>query len=186
MGTVLGVDEQGFLVPRADAAAMQSPWREAVADLADRYSTAADGHGLYVRGSVATGTAVPGISDLDYIVLLSRPVDEELLDAWDADLAVAHPGVGKVDRLDIGWQGDVVGLSQPIAFLLTCQSAWVSGQDITSLLPRFAPGRATRLNCRGFDDWLTGRLEKLGGRPFTSRRGGRLYVDDEVAAARGV
>lgn len=164
MGETLRVDDQGFLVSRASAGAMQSPWREAVAELTERYSVM-DGFGLYVRGSVANGTAVPGISDLDYIVLLAGPVDAALIDAWDADLAKRHRGISKVDRLEIQWEGTVACLGEPAAFLLSCQSSWVSGEDITPLLPRFAPGRSTRLNSRGFDGWLDARLDKLDGRP---------------------
>jgi len=160
-GQLLSVDSEGFLLSRADASLIQSPWREAVADLAERYADVAGVGGLFVRGSVATGAAVPGIADFDYIVLVDGPPDEELLDELDAHVLRAHPRIGKVDRLEVQWQSSAPQLSEWTAFILACQSAWISGHDVAPTLPRFTPGLATRLNSRGFDSWLEARLGEL-------------------------
>lgn len=160
-GQLLTVDGEGFLVSRADATLITSPWREAVAELADRYDAVEGAVGVWVRGSVATGSAVPGIADLDYLVLLDREVDEGLLDALDGELGRRHPGIGKVDRLEVAWPGAVCELRPWTAFILACQSARISGPDFRAELPRFRPGLDTRLNSRGFDAWLSDRLGRL-------------------------
>lgn len=160
-GQLLSVDRDGLLVSRSHASLITSPWREAVADLKNEYASVAGACGLFVRGSVATGAAVPGIADFDYIVLLDQPADEALLYELDAELSRRHPGIGKIDRRDVQWQGSASRLRPWSAFILACQSAWICGIDVQQQLPRFSPGRATRLNSRGFDNWLEVRLAKL-------------------------
>ena len=61
-------------------------------------------HSIYLYGSVARGEAIPGVSDLDITLLLTKPADSEALqrlEAWRQGFQREQRIVSKVD-FDIG------------------------------------------------------------------------------------
>jgi uncharacterized protein len=72
IGSYLEVDEHGYLQSRADAATIKGDWRLAVQMLVDAYleTWGKNIHSIYVRGSLAKGLAVEGISDIDSFAVL--------------------------------------------------------------------------------------------------------------------
>jgi uncharacterized protein len=67
-----GVDAAGYLTTGVDAANIANPYAAVIADCRDTIVTEVGAalHGLYLYGSVATGQAVPPVSDLDLGVIL--------------------------------------------------------------------------------------------------------------------
>src|SRR3954469_3305482 len=71
-GIILETDAEGHLIPDASLERIVSPWREAV-DAARAIEVSRLGphmHSLYLRGSVARGTALAGRSDIDMFAVL--------------------------------------------------------------------------------------------------------------------
>src|SRR5689334_19233370 len=86
LGRFLALDAEGWVVNEASVAKIGQPWAAALADVTaaciERYGARL--HSLYVRGSVATGQAIPGRSDLDAVALLRHGF-------WDRYLRLARP-----------------------------------------------------------------------------------------------
>jgi predicted nucleotidyltransferase len=135
----LPLDVDGHLMNIADAEKVGPPWRPLIASLVDecrsRYRDLAS---VYVRGSVATGAAVLGRSDLDLIAVtyqehaVDRAWIQEAVDrtlsrhstAVDIDLALTSATAVLTDRKS--------------GFYIKTQSALVYGEDFA---PRIAPYR---------------------------------------------
>src|SRR5690606_41345984 len=73
-------DAEGFLPTRPDRRPIAGPWASAVALVVDAYRDRLGPalHSVYVRGSVARGLAVEGVSDLDTFAVLVPCAPPEL------------------------------------------------------------------------------------------------------------
>lgn len=84
-GGVYVVGSDGLLVPEGSRDNIVAPWSEAVDFLVRGYREILGEHlhSVYIRGSVARGLAVEGLSDLD-TTAVTRPheVDWERAMAW--------------------------------------------------------------------------------------------------------
>jgi len=101
--------------------------------------------GIYLDGSVARGSATPGVSDLDVTLVLHQPPDAATrasLETLRLALAARHPEVVKID-FDIGSREQVLDpqhLSSWGYWLKHhCRCLW--GNDLT---PHFAPFKPSR------------------------------------------
>ena len=71
-GAVLSTDKDGYLIPDASLDKIVPPWNEAVNFIKEAYIKHLGErlHSVYIRGSIARGLAVEGISGLDSFALL--------------------------------------------------------------------------------------------------------------------
>lgn len=162
IGLVLGVDEEGYLIPAPAPEALAAPWAAPVGRVVEHYRDLESVHSVFLRGSIPRGTAVPGAADLDYVVLHRGHADDE---PPEVDFKSRFPAefreITHLDDLVLSFVDDPSSLSQPMRFLLAYQSTCVLGPDEFRGRYRYKPGPDTRLNCRGFDDWLEERLRQL-------------------------
>jgi predicted nucleotidyltransferase len=140
-----GVDGEGFIIREASADKVPRPYLPVVDGLIAccRRALGARFHSLYLYGSVATGVAVPGRSDLDALALLSaepRPEHRRRLRSTTEALALEHPFVTEVGV--ILFSADAI-LSPPerydMGFFLRCLCACVHGEDLGPRLPEYRP-----------------------------------------------
>ncbi len=146
IGTILRTDAQGYLMSGASIEKITDPWREVVdiyiqkfqQELGDNF------HSLYIRGSIARGTAVEGVSDIDGIVL-TKTEPSEIDWSWRPPLRQEvlekHPFLKGVDFGQASVESVVNGQNKVRAFLLKVMSACVAGEDIIPQLPQVKPGR---------------------------------------------
>jgi uncharacterized protein len=141
-----GLDDQGFIAREGSLDRVQPEFSPLV-EAAGRGIAETFGpdrlHSGYLYGSVPRGTARPGRSDLDLLLVLQRPPSE--LERADADalesaLDAAHgliDGVGillvdtatvlsELERHDLGW-------------FLACLCTPLLGPDLAADLPRYRP-----------------------------------------------
>lgn len=100
--------------------------------------------GVYVRGTVARGMAVAGISDIDDFALLERDpsgLDLSWTEGASEYLRARYPFVTGVGMECLGPKdfGPTGRFSEP-GFLLVTQTACVWGEDVIPSLPRYRPG----------------------------------------------
>lgn len=83
IGRFLDLDEEGYLVKAASADKIVEPWKAAVEDLRRTYveRLGPSLHSIYLRGSVARGDAISGISDIDTFAVCQGP-KEKISRAW--------------------------------------------------------------------------------------------------------
>jgi uncharacterized protein len=149
-----GISPEGFVVTGARRSAVPAAFEPVLADAASRLRPE---ESLYLYGSVATGRARVGVSDVDLVVLGRAPVQ---VSHWAAGLSAAYPrlcrevAVGTALPEDYEGEGD-----RPYGnrVFLRHYCVWVSGPDRHSHLPRYlADARAAR----GFNGDLAACLER--------------------------
>ena len=71
-GAILNIDKDGYLIPDVSLDKIVPPWDEAVNFIKEAYIKHLGKrlHSVYIRGSIARGLAIEGISDLDSFALL--------------------------------------------------------------------------------------------------------------------
>lgn len=77
-GSLLKIDEKGFLISECDPGHLQEPWRGACEEMVGLYqeNLGAALHSVYVRGSLPRGRALEGISDVDSFAVVREPISE--------------------------------------------------------------------------------------------------------------
>lgn len=176
-GTLLRTDDAGFLVPRAALEKIVPPWTEAVAalraavvgELGERL------HSLYIRGSVAAGTALPGHSDLDAIAVLTGagpPGDDfPWLPPLHARMEARFPFCQGVDLFFLGVEEILAeGGQNRWGFLLATQCVPVHGADLRASLPRFRPGPHAVMHAPQLQDDIDETLRDFAGEPDEAER----------------
>src|ERR1043165_3532525 len=168
------VDQDGVLLnTTSERHLAASPWSDILAGSVDAVAAHFNGtlHSIYVRGSVPTGAAVLGYSDIDLIAVLQQKIEAENHE-WRRAFERASRstpvqielGLVPVRRLtdsDEGW---------PWSFILGTQSLCVWGEDIIPSLPRFRP-----------DHYLARKLA-AGTQRFVDRAILRAHTESDPSA----
>lgn len=86
LGSVLDVDEEGYIVKAASNDKIQFKWPPAVDEVVEAYKQHLGDrlHSVYVRGSVARGEAIDDISDIDTVALITTSNNNIYL-GWATD-----------------------------------------------------------------------------------------------------
>ena len=86
LGSYLEVDEDGYIINPASLEKIQEEWKPVIQDVIEAYQ----GHfgeklkNVYIRGSVAKGEAVKGISDIDSFAYIDLP-KESIDTGWEEE-----------------------------------------------------------------------------------------------------
>lgn len=149
IGSILGTDADGFIVKTVSEDKVQSKWRPAV-DMAVSVCKQQLGdelHSLYVRGSVAKGEAIDGISDIDVVVIVNAPLDS-IDTKWTGNLTSEiekkHPFINGVEFMF----GSVNALGKGHKLVIKTQTVCLYGSDLTDELPPLKPGSDTVMHAR--------------------------------------
>lgn len=151
VGSFLETDNDGFLICQASPSKIIEPWQALAHELKQYYLNALDAtiYGIYLRGSVATGQAIEGLSDIDSFAILLKSVQ-------DVDYDWTHKAREKLLKkyaftTGIGIQligyNDVFGeqANRSDRFTIKTQSACIYGKDVAALIEPFKANKATAL-----------------------------------------
>lgn len=143
-GSLLQTDEEGYFLSDSSIDKIAWPWTEALAFArqveVDRLGKRL--HSLYLRGSVARGTALEGISDLDLFAVLHDPVDTEdsPVPPWPseklAEFRARFPFVTSLETSDIPLAA-VHGPFHYYRFIMRTSAVCIWGQDLLPEIPRY-------------------------------------------------
>ena len=160
LGGYLEVDERGYLKKRADASNIRGRWLDAVVAVREAYlSRWGDPlHSVYVRGSVANGGAVEGVSDLDsFAVFREGGFDGPGVETWEReaakDLEKRFPFIAGFELVDAPIERATVR-ENPDAFIIKMEAACVYGEDLAQRLEGYRPGREMAFQTHYFRDHL--------------------------------
>lgn len=172
IGTILCTDEQGYLVSESSMAKITDPWREVVDVCAQKFQQelGEDFHSLYIRGSIARGTAVEGVSDIDGIVLTKTDpseVDWSWRPPMRLEMLENYPFLKGVDFGQASAESVLSGQNKVRAFLLKAMSVCVAGEDIIPQLPKVKPGRDALVVRWKFNEKI--QSDYLAGPEYTIR-----------------
>jgi hypothetical protein len=168
-GTILGLDDAGFIVKRASVERIQPAWRAplgfAVANCAGVFGPALTS--VYVRWSVPLGQAREYVSDIDTFCLVEGDADGDNA-GWTQELrrevTQRWPFVESVE-LSV-FPVSQIGSDRILAGTIKTQSACVFGSDVAADIPGCRPG--IEMFAHGWDlprDLATARhhLRQAGG-----------------------
>lgn len=138
-----GLDPDGYIRREGSLDRVAPGFTPVVTELRRRIGIAYPHASLYLYGSVPRGTALPGRSDLDAMVVLpSEPTEEQraTLDAIEADLDAAYPQVDGVGILLFSRDRLLCDAERyDLGFMTACLCTPVVGEDLAAVLPRYRP-----------------------------------------------
>lgn len=149
IGSVLHTDEDGYIIKTASADKIQPKWRPAVDMIVEACKTNLGDvlHSVYVRGSVAKGEAIEGVSDVDMVVIVNVPLDS-VDTKWAGNLTTGienkYSFVSDVDFMF----GSVSALGRGHKLILRTQAACLYGTDLSDELPPLKPGPDTIMHAK--------------------------------------
>ncbi|QHC26237.1 nucleotidyltransferase domain-containing protein [Streptomyces sp. GS7] len=141
-----GLDQDGCFVREGALNQVPAAFAPVVAGLADRLTARFPPGRVvssYLYGSIPRGTAVPGVSDLDaLLVLRDEPgdADKAAARAVEAELDAAFPQIDGAGILLIG-RDRLLSEQERYdgAWFVACLCTPLSGPDVTAGLPRYRP-----------------------------------------------
>jgi DNA-binding HxlR family transcriptional regulator len=142
IGKLFEIDVDGCIVNPTQKAYIVAPWADVLDDTIAAYRQHYGEHlkAVYVRGSVAKGQAIPNMSDVDTLAVLDTDkFDREWRETFYDEIQQKYPFTTGVEIFTISLN---TLFDQPnMRFLLKTQCLCVWGEDYTSLLPAYRPGR---------------------------------------------
>jgi hypothetical protein len=149
LGSCLATDSEGFLVFQPSLEKLQPHWHELLNQMVYVYRAryGKNLHGVYVRGTVAKGEAIDGISDLDTFALV-REGEEEVQAEWSKEpreaLTKKYPFCTGIECIVL----PLASLNKikppkninPWKRLIKTQSLCVYGEDLAPTIPPIKPG----------------------------------------------
>lgn len=161
IGRFFDKDSEGYLINPASKDKITEEWQPVVKDIVEVYKLQYGDllHSVYVRGSVAKGDAVAGISDIDtfaYVAQKKEEIKTDWMDSFEKEMLVKYPFVQGVE-LSVDPIEDANNDR-----VLILQSACVYGDDLNDKMARIKVGKETlghvysfAKNLAWFDEWAT-------------------------------
>lgn len=169
IGRYFDLDEGGFIINNCSRDLLVTPWSDIVEAIRQECMGyfGSHLHSLYVRGSVANGSAVPEISDVDMVAVISREISEEDY-AWRRSyvesLCFNNTFMTGVE-LPFCPLSLLIDESQKkyskIRFAIKTQSICIYGVDVSNYISRYKPGVNTIFHAYRFNNSLRIAREAL-------------------------
>uniref|UniRef100_A0AAU2JSG6 Nucleotidyltransferase domain-containing protein n=1 Tax=Streptomyces sp. NBC_00049 TaxID=2903617 RepID=A0AAU2JSG6_9ACTN len=140
-----GLDAYGYFEREGSLGHVQSPFRGVVAAARGRIGEAYGRrlHSAYLYGSVPRGTARPGRSDLDLLLVLQHEPSDEDRDTAEVLARGLDEDFPEVDGVGILLHGKDTVLSEEerfdLGWFLACLCTPLLGADLAEHLPRYRP-----------------------------------------------
>lgn len=148
LGSYFKLDEEGYLINPASLEKIQNKWKPLVKDIVDIYREKYEENlkQVYVRGSVAKGEAVEGVSDIDTFAYVDFPLEYLNENKIDQEMIKAlEKKYNFVEDVEI----QVYPLSNiPNNHIILNQSVCVYGDSIK--IPKQKPGKEMSIHASGF------------------------------------
>lgn len=163
IGDVLGTDDRGFLVKLVSKDTFYKP----LVPLIGKVVTVAKDvftdelHSVYIRGSVAKGTFIPNISDIDPVFITKNTPSDELFEQFKKriiDLNKKYPDVTNIEK-NVQTIDEVLKAKSPI---YKYQSVCVYGKDLMAELPDMKPGKQTVVHLKKILGSIDESIPRIG------------------------
>src|SRR5262249_33572501 len=143
------------------------PWSDVVAAIKAAYlqHLAEKAHSLYLRGSVAKGTAIAEVSDIDTFAVIfgeRHEIDWSWIAAFQQRMAIQYPFQTGIEIGFVPYHAvcDAHG-ARGIRFMIKTQCVCLWGEDLAPFIPRYKPGRALVGHAFGIKEDIRRVTERL-------------------------
>jgi hypothetical protein len=157
IGAFLPQDEQGFIINNLSLSLIDKPWQAVIQAIILFYKKelSTSLHSVYVRGSVATGRAVKGISDIDTFALIHstkfiRWKTPTFHSQLEHELQTDFQFINGVEANLASFHSDFYNKNPRLSMIIQTQSLCVFGESIAPTFPQFKAGKVMCLN----SNWL--------------------------------
>ncbi len=149
------LDKNGFIINQAGKNKIQAKYKPIIEEIVDLYSKRLGDNlvGVYLRGSIAEGKAIPNLSDLDSIAITEKEIPSEKL-RWSAvyskQLEKKYPFVKGIELAIVPLK--TVLRSKEYFHLRVCLKTsgfCLYGKDLIPLLSPVKPGKKLALELYG-------------------------------------
>ncbi|WP_051806918.1 nucleotidyltransferase domain-containing protein [Streptomyces sp. NRRL F-2664] len=140
-----GLDAHGYFEREGSLGRVQGEFRDVVAAARERTAEAYGRrlHSAYLYGSVPRGTARPGRSDLDLLLVLHRTPSDEDRDTAEVLARGIDEDFAQIDGVDLLLHDKDTVLSEEerfdLGWFLACLCTPLLGADLAEHLPRYRP-----------------------------------------------
>ncbi|MCC7469616.1 MAG: nucleotidyltransferase domain-containing protein [Bacteroidetes bacterium] len=152
MGSYFEIDQDGYIKNPTSIEKIQGEWKELVDDIVEIYRKAYGEHlkQVYIRGSVAKGEAVKGVSDIDTFAYVDLP--EDYLKEHNTNREMRKEITEKYAFVD-----DIEMEACPLSeikddYILLNQSVCVYGEPLE--IPKMKPGKEMAIHSPNFRNRL--------------------------------
>ncbi|UAW64458.1 hypothetical protein KMZ15_01865 [Mycoavidus sp. HKI] len=174
LGSFFSQTKDGYVINPASPERLVSPWLEALEEIRQIYiqKLGEQLHSVYVRGSVAFGTAIAGFSDLDsFCLVYPRGTECVIWQAlpWSDDAPVQRLGFPcAVEFVSVTFHHNFARVNPIVSMIIKTQSLCIHGPDIGPALPDCRPGLAMMMDAELLDRQLSAvEAELTSGRPVS-------------------
>ncbi len=171
IGIYFPQDQEGHVLNPTRMELIPAHWRPLLEEVQEQYRIRLGEslHSIWLRGSVARGTAVDGVSDLDsFALVLDKPEICWQSADWEAEVARAlrqkYSFVGQIEFQLNSYVEYFAHAFPRISMIVKTQSLHLWGADIRSKLPDYHPGRDMCLYYR----WIAGDVADYLQKPAIS------------------
>ncbi len=134
-------DNQGFLIPVAQRTKIHDVWQDPLKEIVSKCKEIFSQASIYVRGSVAAGTALERLSDIDVMIIVTYAKDSQYksIDKVAQEVLDAYPTATEVD-LEVITEAEMKQ-DKSLQLRLSTEAHHLSGSHHWSESLRFKPGR---------------------------------------------
>lgn len=163
VGSYFELDSEGYIVNPTSAEKIQEEWKPLLDDVVALYKAQYGDtlKSVYVRGSVAKGQAVQGVSDVDTLAYIDsslpkHEVDRDWIESAEAELLKKYPFAQKVEMETIPFSDihkDYIILNQSLLLYGTA-----------SEIPKLKPGKELMIHAPRLEKrmkWFEEKLQNL-------------------------
>ncbi len=164
IGGYLSVDEHGFIVKVASPEKFQETWKPVIEEIKKVYleNFGEKIHSIYIRGSVAKGEAVEGISDVDSFAVVRNKedeVDESILEGLETQIENKFPfvqgaemGVISLGRLDN---------RSSFKMMIKTQAVCIYGEDLSNEIAPYKIDKGLFIHSHNLEKSITSTIKGL-------------------------
>lgn len=168
------LDKEGYILNIASIDKVAEPWKTMVSEAVQIYKNIFRDkiHSIYLRGSIANGSAELNVADLDLFALIYTDVNNYV--RWKS-LELSTNSIQKLEKIagypieaDLAYSSYIENLSEinrRLAMVIKTQSICIYGEDISAGLAGFKPGKEMMLNISWLKEDLNDFLRNIEKTP---------------------
>ncbi|HEY1037598.1 MAG TPA: nucleotidyltransferase domain-containing protein [Candidatus Paceibacterota bacterium] len=169
IGTLLHANNVGYFVSDLKGNLIQPEWDVAVKAAVGILRKDIPGIvSVYVRGSVATGRAIEGVSDIDFFVITKKTTRDVYKQRAYAGLSTLNENFPYVSRFDVGYYTHEQILNVKERVLIKLRAVCVHGKDISGEIPMLRPGRDVCVTLLGLEKEIEQTMSEIQDGYYTS------------------
>jgi uncharacterized protein len=169
IGNYMQVDEDAFLVSHLGLEKLQEAWVEAIDPFVKLIHTIypVNTHSIYVRGSVASGSAIENVSDIDFSIVTYNPVtQEEKGFIWER-VNILNKQFPFITKFDVGFYSREEIFTSNERALLKLTARCVYGDDVIMYIEKLRPGKDVAITAPGLEKDIEHTLKKINEKKYT-------------------